>query len=115
MQSVKAKRTELLEKLKHNRTGHRALFLKALEGYRKAVVEELQRMIDDAQSGRPIRRQLSLPEPKDYTDEYDCVITMLEMSVDDVIELSVHHFQMYVMDKWEWSNIVSSTNSRYVS
>jgi hypothetical protein len=68
-----------------NRDSHRHLFLKAQEGYRKLVIEELDRMLADAKAGRPIRRSISLTEPSDHTKDYDRVIAMLEMSVDDTV------------------------------
>lgn len=41
MQSVKVQRTALLTRIEANRETHRATFLKAQEGYRKAVIGEL--------------------------------------------------------------------------
>ena len=115
MNEVKVKREELLAKLKSNRAEHRDLFLKAQDGYRKAVIEELDRMLADTRSGKQIRRHLSLPEPMDHTDDYDNIICMMEMSVDPIIELDQHDFKRYVMDDWEWKLSDRATNAMYVS
>jgi hypothetical protein len=55
MNTVKVKREDLLTKVRANREAHRDLFLKAQEGYRKLVIEELDRMLADANEGRPTR------------------------------------------------------------
>src|SRR5271157_465731 len=96
MHSVTVKRIELLEKIKVNRDGHRDLFLKAQEGYRLDVIAELEQHLKDARNRKKISRSLTLPEPQDHTEDYDSVIAMLEMSVDQNIELDAGSFQQYV-------------------
>jgi hypothetical protein len=111
MRTVRLKRIELLEKVKGNRDNHRAVFEKALEGYRKAVVRELEKMLEEAKKGLRIRREVRLVEPMDQTRDYDRIIKMLEMSTDDVIELDEKGFSQYVMDDWSWkANFLESTN-----
>jgi hypothetical protein len=87
MNPVKVKRDELLTKVRANRDAHRDLFLKAQEGYRKLIIEELDRMLADAKEGRLIQRSVTLTEPSNHIKDYDRVITMLEMSVDETIVL----------------------------
>jgi hypothetical protein len=114
MDQVVVKKTELLAKVKANRYTHRDLFVKAQEGYRKEVIQELDRMLSDAKHGKPIRRAISLPEPIDRTKDYDRVIAMLEMSVSDEIELEEDDFDRYVLDNWDWKDLAISTNSQYI-
>ena len=111
MQSVTVKLQDLIERIRINRNSHRELFLKAQEGYRKLVIEELDRMLADAKAGRPIQRSISLSEPSDHTQDYDRVIAMLEMSVDDTVTLNASDFDRYVLDNWDWSRFVRSTNT----
>ena len=59
MNTVKVKREELLTKVRANRDAHRTLFLKAQEGYRKLVIEELDRMLKDAKEGLRIQRSVT--------------------------------------------------------
>src|ERR1700756_651161 len=113
MHSVKVKRVELLEKIKKNREGHRDLFLRAQEGYRLDVIAELEQHLKDARDRKKISRSLSLPEPQDHTEDYDSVIAMLEMSVDETIELDASSFQQYVLDKWSWKRAADVTNIAY--
>jgi hypothetical protein len=115
MHSVKVKRIDLLAKIKVNRDGHRDLFLKAQEGYRLDFIAELEQHLKDARDRKKITRSLSLPEPQDHTEDYDSVIAMLEMSVEDTIELDAGSFQQYVLDKWTWKRAVDVTNMAYAS
>ena len=78
MNEVKVKREELLTKVRANRDAHRSLFLLAQEGYRKLVIEELDKMLADARAGLPIKRSVSLTEPSDHTKDYDRVVAMLD-------------------------------------
>jgi|SRR5689334_5504119 len=115
MDTVKVVRTELLQKIEENRANHRALFLKAQEGYRRMVIEELDKMLSDAREGKPIRIAVALQAPQDHTDEYDNVIEMLKMSVEEHIEIAAHDFQCYVRDKWQWSAHTNFLNSTYAA
>jgi len=113
MNTVTVKREELLTKVRTNRDAHRTLFLKAQEGYRKLVIEELDWMLADAKAGRSISRSINLAEPVDHTADYDRILAMLEMSVDDTIMLDAQEFNQYVLDNWEWSRLASYTNQSY--
>lgn len=115
MQSVKVKKSELIEVLTKNRDGHRAEFLEAQDLYRAAVIKELDAMLAEARDKKNIRRHISLPEPEDHTNDYNRELTMVSMSVEDVIELTVHEFDTFVMDNWNWKQNVIATNSFYKS
>lgn len=114
MKTVKIKKSELLEVIENNRRNHRRIFLKAIEGYRKKVIELLEEAIKDAKSGCSIQTHFSVIEPIDQTEDYDRVIRMLEMSIDDVVELTEQEFAQYVMDQWTWSSQFAETAAFYV-
>jgi len=101
MEDILVDKENLLKKIKANKWAHQDRFLRAQKDYRKAVIKELERMLEDARAGREIVRHVSLPEPIDHTDDYARMISMLEWSVDDTIYLSEEDYQKYVMDKWE--------------
>ena len=115
MQKVKVKTAELLAKVQENRNNHRTQFEKAMDIFRADVIEELDRMIRDAKAGKEIRRIVNLPPPEDHTEDYDCVINMLKMSVDQEVELTNHEFSQYVMDNWQWSQAVTQSFNRYLN
>jgi hypothetical protein len=111
--SVTIKKAELLAVMKKNRDSHRDIFLKAQEGYRKMVIQELDGMLSDARQGFEIRRSVELEEPVDKTKDYDRVIKMMEMSTADEISISETQFSQYVLDEWGWSHQFTTTNSKY--
>lgn len=114
MNIVTVKRGQLLSILKENREKHREIFLKAIDGYRKHAIEHLSSMLQDAKDGKRIRRSLELPVPMDQTPEYDRVIGMLNMSIDDQITLSSNEFACYVQDDWSWKEQFTHSNTRYL-
>ena len=85
MYEVKVNKTELLTILKTNRQKHQEIYIKAFDGYRKEVIRHLQFALDQASAGEKIITQISLIAPQDHTAEYDRVIGMLKMCVDEKI------------------------------
>jgi hypothetical protein len=113
---ITVKKLELLDKLRANRASHRKVFLKAQEGYRDAVIKELDRMLKDARDNKRLRVDVCLPAPQDHTPDYDRIILMLEMSVVETIVISERQFQQYVMDDWAWKGqFIDSVSSYTVS
>lgn len=113
MESIKVKKEELLNVLRENRTKHRHIFEEAIEGYRKTVIAEFERRLDDAKAGRKIDIRFTLPQPVDQTKDYDRAIGMLEMTIDDVIHLEEIEYRQYVMDDWSWKQSFLTSNSTY--
>ena len=112
---IKVEKEELLKKLIDNRTKHVAEYESAVDGFKTSRIEELQRHLDRAIAGEPVRNNISFDEPACHTDDYDTVIEMLQMSVDEEIYITMSEFKQYVQDKWNWSNSFSVTNSKYLS
>lgn len=115
MNTVKVSKTELLNKLKENRSKHTELYKEAAEGYRNTVIEQLEKNLALAKDGGEIRTAINLQAPQNHTEDYDNIIAQLEMSVDTVIELESHDFQSYVMDKWQWAKAAMFLNSTYAA
>lgn len=108
MKEVKVTVEELLVKVRANREKHKEELADAmgemltdLAQYHYRQLELLKGDIDDLDD---VDTHFSFPVPEDHTEDYDQVITMLEMSVDKEITLDHHEFQQYVMDKWVWKN-----------
>lgn len=115
MKTVTVKKAELLEKLRSNRQRHHELYLKAEEGYRITVIEELNRQLMLAQKGVPTRRYIEFDPPSDHTDDYDLAIQMLEMSVSETVTIEAHELQCYVRDKWPWFSETLIKNTAYAA
>lgn len=106
MQEVKVQRDELLVKVRQNREDHRKELDEAMVEMFKDIAAHHQEQLDIFEAGDILEldTNYNFPVPEDHDDEYDQVITMLEMSVDAELVLSYNEFQQYVMDKWHWKN-----------
>lgn len=113
MREVRIKKSELLAKLEENRAEHRSTFLEALDGYKVEVIKILTARLKDAKTGKRIPQHITIQQPVDQTREYDRVIAMLKMSVDDEVTLQAQEFQQYVMDQWVWKHQFLASNSAY--
>lgn len=54
-----------------------------------------------------------LQVPQNHAKDYDQVIAMLEMCVDDELSIRSDEFACYVMDDWDWKEDFLHTNKRY--
>lgn len=98
------RRSELIEKLKENRANHREIFEEAIDAFRDEAIKRLDKNLALAKQGKQIKLSVSLKQPKDHTKDYDRVISLLEMCVEETFEITEGQFQCYVMDEWDWSN-----------
>jgi hypothetical protein len=110
---TKVKRVELITILAANKANHRKIFEEALEGYQKEMIKQLLRMLKDVRAGKRIHHIISLPIPRDMTEEYNTALRMLEMSQVELVDLSAQDFTCLVEDKWEWRNDFLASNSTY--
>jgi hypothetical protein len=115
MQNIKVKKTELLEKMRDNRDAHREAFLAALEGYRQHALRELNQRVKALEEGRTPEITIDILRPVDHTRDYDRVIGMLEMDVEEELTLSEMDYSQYVKDDWQWKRQWTLSNSGYVS
>ena len=123
MRKVKVKRDELLAKVRVNREKHVAEYDEAVAGYKQAAakaidraMEKLKRQVADLEAGEVLQLaavQFDLAVPQNHSMDYDQVIAMLEMSVDEELEIQSDEFACYVMDDWGWKEAFLLTNSRY--
>lgn len=113
MRDITVRCAELAEKVLTNRARHRTKFLKAQEAFRARLIEELDRRLADARNGLSVNLYIDLPEPKDHTADYDRVLEMLAMHIEENIDLSERDVQMYVQDDWGWKKEFETTNLVY--
>jgi len=112
--TINVDKVKLLTKLKENRNTHYANFEKALELYRKKVIEVLDEALEAAKTGIEYRTYFNLVKPENMVEEYDEVIGMLEMSQDMSLELTQEQYKNYVLDKWDWTSRFASNTLSYV-
>lgn len=113
MQTVKVAKKDLLKVLKENKKKHVKEFESATKIFIEDAIEKLGAMLDTAKTKGKIIQNLGLTEPQSYEGSYDTAIKMLEMSTDDVIELTHQEFVQYVEDQWAWKGSFTMTTSLY--
>jgi hypothetical protein len=111
---VTVKKADLLAVMRENLSKHRAIFEEALDGYMSEAVRHLEIMLAEAKARKRIRRSLELIEPKDQSRDYQRVIRMLEMSVDEEIRITEAEFAQYVLDDWNWKTQFTASVSNYM-
>jgi len=124
MQEVKVNTKVLLSKVRENLETHMKDYHDAKKNYRKVCLWELKKrekaltvMIEKA-APDPTRLDdmsfghLRTPSiPQNYKEEYEQVIEMLAMSINQETVLTHAEFKQYVMDNWPWKNSYSMTCS----
>ena len=97
------KTADLLEKLEANRKKHAEIVKEAREGYIEEAKKALQAKLRKVKAGKMVALSFHLAPPEDHTSQYDTVIEMLKMCVEDEIELSASDFRKFVQDEWDWT------------
>lgn len=113
MKSVTVDKNQLLEIVKKNRNDHAELFSELEVNYRERVIRALETRAAAIKDGGKIELYFDLPEPRNQTKDYDRVISMLEMSTDDKIQLSASEYDNYVRDIWSWTSSLASQSMAY--
>ena len=114
MREVTLDRQALLIKVKANREQHRDQYERAFANYATAMRQCLERELVTFKDNPHHLIVISEAPPEDHTKDYDVVICMIEMSVDDTIKLDQVSFQQYVLDKWNWKHAWNVSNSKYL-
>lgn len=115
MNTVKVNVKELLAKLKENKKLHVEKYEESVKDYYEAVRVALRKEAKKEQPSVASVYSEFNKIPKNHASDYEKVITMLEWTEDDIVELDQGDFINYVMDNWSWSNEFITTNSFYAS
>lgn len=115
MQTVTVEKNELLKILRENRKTHIQLYKEAVEGWKTDAMDQYQTAIKVLEDENKVTTHFDLQKPESHVKDYDRVIRMLEMSVDDEIELSSHEFEQYVQDEWGWKDLFVTSNAKYAA
>jgi len=117
MKEVRIEKKKLVEILTRNRDEHVEIYARALAKYCRKVQKPLNAALKRATNNEPpkLHRLTRLIEPREHTAQYDTVLEMLKLSVDETVVLSHDAFRQYVEDEWVWSRAWAGSNSPYTS
>lgn len=111
---ITVKKEELLAKLRENRDIHVKEFNEAKEGFHQAYMDKIDDLIKRANDG-DYKFRVEIIKPESHEKEYNTIIAMLEMSVEDEIELDEASFRNFVLDEWDWSKAFLEATAFYKS
>ena len=117
MDKVFVKKPELLEVLRTNRAKHEEEYKEAHKNYLEEVYTTLKRSLEnlDGKEDPELSKLTMLIRPKNYLQEYDRAIKMIEMTTQDEITLTEDDFDKLVLDNWQWKDNFTAMNSFYNS
>lgn len=114
MNTIEISTTELVLKLQENRKHHQEQYLKAVEGYKKEVVRELEQKIAAVKAGEEIDVYIKESRPTNHDKDYSLALEMLSFHNGPTIALDKKSFRAYVQDDWDWKERFTASNSKYL-
>jgi len=115
MRTVKLYKADLTRILNDNRAKHKAEYEEAFEGYINTAIEKLEENLAKFKAGEITKLRWNEQPPTSNVADYDRVIKMLEMSIEDEIELTSEEFENFVQDNWHWKEHWHLSNSKYMT
>ena len=115
MQNITINKDELLPIVIENKQKHDNIYNAAVSGYWEKAEEILNTKLDKVKKHEQIDNSLGLTYPSDYSNDYNRVIRMLELSAENKIILSSNEFDCYVRNQWVWRNSFLGTNTNYIT
>ena len=96
-------------------TIHDNFYNSALSGYWVKAEQVLTEKLQEAKNHKKLDNYLNLTFPESHSDDYVRAISMIELSENDVLQLTEQEFDSYVRNQWGWKNSFSSTNLQYTT
>lgn len=123
MRQVKVKTDELLRQVRVNLVAHQSKYEEAVKGYKDQAIatindcmKELRKRVEKLKGGEKVNLTMihfDLQVPENHERDYNRVIRMLEMSVDEEVTLEAREFDQFVNDQWEWKREWENVTSSY--
>jgi GTP1/Obg family GTP-binding protein len=114
---IKIRRSELLEKVRAQRTKHVAEYEEAMQAWRNMMHAAAEKIVKDFVHLEKFPKSLlKLTQcPEHHVDDFDTNIAMLESAQDELIELDQENYERLVLGKFEWRDSFLATNAFYGS
>ena len=112
LKAVTVKKEDLIKRLKENLENHKKTYETACEGFRIEIKERLDKATEQYKEGKT-PSPINFVPPETHEEDYEVIISMLEMSVDEEVTLSISEYRRYAEDKWDWAERFKLTASTY--
>jgi len=114
MNTIKMKRSELLETLQINQDNHMADYEEAVEVWQNKAAKALAKAAKKAEKGKITLNPLKdLPKPVNYGEEYNDAIARVKADVREELELDENQFRQWVQNKWAWQRQFAASTEIY--
>ena len=115
MKPITVPKAVLLEKLKTNKIKHIEEFKILQEAYNDKAITELTNLLELAKK-RPetVKTSVrSLNQPISNEKEYEVVIGMFELAMEETFELDLAHYRRFILDEWDWTHSFAMSKTAY--
>lgn len=112
---VKVDRKSLIIQLNENKGKHIRQYKDAYAGFKKSIETELEQKLEAIRGGHSFKLEFENHKPESHENDYDDIIGMLELSVDDNVELNYQQYKQYINDEWDWKRHWQASNAVYMS
>lgn len=111
--TFKFNKKDILEKLRSNLDKHKREYRELVEKNNLLLFGEIKNVLSQCKEGKEYPDftkfdQIRKVTPEDHTSEYEQMISILDMMVEDQITLTAAEFDCYVNDNWKWTDIFVS-------
>lgn len=107
---------DLRDIIQENRDNHEALYAEAVIVYRVKAIDALEAQITNLQSpDGPLALTWRLPVPEKHLEDYDRILKVLELTIDEEITLDDAEVAMYIMNEWGWLHSWAANTVAYTS
>jgi CRISPR/Cas system CMR subunit Cmr6 (Cas7 group RAMP superfamily) len=114
---MKFKVSVVRDTLKKNLEIHEKEYKELVAKNNAHMQEALQEALSEIAAGKEINlskvHKAEHAKPKNYAKEYKKVISMLEVTTQDELELTVDEFNCYMNDDWNWKDSFISNKTMY--
>jgi hypothetical protein len=112
MNTVKVNVYNLLEKLESNLGKHKMEYDDMMLNYKLQSIAALQVSLNNFTTDI-FEFAVTPRKPVEHIKDYQRAILMLQMSVEEIIELTEREFSELVMDEWQWKHEFEMTKTLY--
>ena len=116
MTNITVSKDRILKILKSNKEKHIKEYNEALTAFYTKAAMVFSSMMEKALNSDPsltINEVCELIKPISHQEEYELVIRMLQMDLNEVVDLSRQEYTQYIDDNWTWTQQFKSINSSY--
>lgn len=113
MHEVTIKKDDALRIIRQNKEDHKKIYEDGMVGYKQELKEILEKKMALLEKGEYASPHIRISPPSIHIEEYNSVIKMLELSVDEEVTLDSRQFRELIMDKWNWQRDFLKSNAKF--